>query len=1172
MAFSGLGAGTIGDPYRITTIAQFNELSGYDILSTVFNNSGLNDLSASAVYTGTGDSVYTVTINGVHGILGSTLNNGGAGFAVNDLFTVDGGTAGYLATGKVLTVNAGVVLTYSILTYGSGYAAAAAINTTPTSGSGTGLKININSLQVDSFKWKKDNGTEVTALIPYVGGIYTMSFGVKIAFGAQTGHTLESQWVISNTANFCWKLMNNLDFGNEPYFYCLTLNGQFDGNGFSLNNLITGNGGFGLKDGSAFHHLTMRYNRKHASNTNNSPFNAQARTYSNITLSNVHIIAAGTAILDNVNCDSWNSTCVINNIVCEGAILGIFPGTISCLIEHVKVFRNGIFRYSGNYGCIVGILDSIMRYCQVITPMVSWTSSSNAMLVQTITINARIRECFVVANITTVYANDNSVTHGMIEESNIGTVSASVETVEDCYFRGNLNVNRGNRTYNPSIGKSGYTIASVNSLKVRRCYSSGDVNTPLNTNRTILVSEYATSGNNVQNCYYNQTKLVSIVPKNIAGQQNGLTTEQFLNAGNFAGWDFATVWEMGGDGPVLRNNPLYAFELDLRVLSIVSVTRSSTTQVSIMLSSAWEFDIYGVDVFLGETLIYNAQNTLSNLVTVSSTEDNTYVIKAYWLDNGIKNYKVIQNYFHYCKQKSIDVTTIAITNQVSLVSPLPANYVHGSCLYGAFMYGSTRNKTYPTQTGSIVKVPIGNVSAYTMIPILVTSEEVGYSCQMENIVACGDYLYAQAQKTDAGVQQTNLFLIQFNPANDTYKVFLLAYTPWNGGAPIATDGTHLYLTYSEHTYKVNPSEFIGNYPKFNVSQIFSYNAIASYNHDSQGGHILGGYSANGKGYIHSICVDGSFMYLNFSTQRENALADPSGYSASLNKTLFETHKVNVNTMLADSWLYTPKATDDSCITATHLFLGIEVQPAANTNTYGYGWGTCAIRKSDLRLTWLTRLHSLDTSPAIASYASLIFGNYLLDSKTNGCFYIIDISDVDNWVGTEPIGSRTLNAYSYKWNGITPGTINEILLPESGTFHGFLWAVPSNVVQLELPGLDFFTMPTVNTIGSSVMGDAVTLTGFLLNTGGKTITGKGFHYGTTANQLTGTITSGESSQTFHAVLSGLDPGVYYYKSFAINSVGESINSTVMSFTVTGKIFIGATPIKKVYKGGTNITKK
>lgn len=75
-----------------------------------------------------------------------TPANAGAAYANNDLFNIDG-CGGTDATGKVVTNTAGAVATYSILTAGHGYVAGTTgCTTTATTGIGTGLQLNINTI------------------------------------------------------------------------------------------------------------------------------------------------------------------------------------------------------------------------------------------------------------------------------------------------------------------------------------------------------------------------------------------------------------------------------------------------------------------------------------------------------------------------------------------------------------------------------------------------------------------------------------------------------------------------------------------------------------------------------------------------------------------------------------------------------------------------------------------------------------------------------------------------------------------------------------------------------------------------------------------------------------------------------------------------------------------
>jgi hypothetical protein len=81
---------------------------------------------------------------------------------------------------------------------------------------------------------------------------------------------------------------------------------------------------------------------------------------------------------------------------------------------------------------------------------------------------------------------------------------------------------------------------------------------------------------------------------------------------------------------------------------------------------------------------------------------------------------------------------------------------------------------------------------------------------------------------------------------------------------------------------------------------------------------------------------------------------------------------------------------------------------------------------------------------------------------------------------------------------------------------------------------------------SVITFSILLTGYLLNTGGKSITLKGFKYGISEDDLNNQVLSSEDSEEFHAIIN-LPKGTYYYQAFAINSIGES-NAEIKSFTV------------------------
>jgi len=979
------------------------------------------------------------------------------------------------------------------------------------------------------------------------------------------------------TASY-FKLMNNIDWISGGTFNITTFNSFLDGNGFELQNLPTGNVCFQLQTGCSINNIKLRFNRN--SGSNYTLFNGYY-TKTSCSITNITIVITDSARIYYIDEGSWWSTnCVINNIVIEGNIRGGFSGQVNCLMQNVKVLRTGLSTYTGIEVALVGILASEMRYCQVTIPLAMPNNGSTGYLVWNFSDGGFIKESFVKANIIATKQSGIEVVHGMVYKG------YGAQYIQDSYFEGDVTINGGESTDNSlqNAAKSGYIISPHGGQKVERCYYRGKLVTPLNDNRTVLVKEYNTGSNAVKNCFYDKTKLPGITSKDIANQQTGLTTSEFTDSGNFPTWNFSTIWQMASDAPLLRNNLPHSFELKQRAMGdpVANVTRATGSSFNVDVF-AYTFDnsVFGIDVLLNGSLVFNSENTLINIVNVAA-QDGIYTIKAYWSDNSVKIYTGEVIYYHYAVDSAISATNVNVDSKILLSGSPAAKYVHGSCIYGNYIYGSTRNEINPSTAACITKAPLSNISQYVNIPIWAVSEGSGLFNYMEQLVVCGDYIYAIAQYGSSNC------LLQFNPATNDYKVFQLS--PWGVYTqPILSDGEFLYLPvcdFSRNTSikKVNPLVFVQAPNKFNTSSVFAFDVIATYSANSQGGHIAGGYSGLAKGFVHSSCADANYLYLSFTT-RNSDYADVNGYSVALNKNYHELHVVNKQTMQAAGWRFIPKSTDDMCQTDTHLFFGIEVQQNANINTYGYGWGNYAVRKIDLRLTALPKYHITDDTRIYAdpsmfsSYASLIFGNYLLDAKTNQYTYIIDISDVDNWTINENIGARTLKCYKFYYLGVafaTDSIPNEFLLAESGKFYAFLWggATPtSGIMQTELPGLSFFAVPTVNTVSGIANGSDVALTGYLLNAGGHTITSKGFRYGSAANNLNNSITSNETTLEFHALLQGLAAGTYYYQAYAINSLGESV-AEIKSFVIANNIpiFIGSVQIQKIMLNAEEISFK
>lgn len=123
----------------------------------------------------------------------ATLNAGGSGWVVGDLFTVTV-AAGLPAIGKVLTINAGAVNTFVIPMVGYGYAVANGITCTKVSGTGTGLVINITALQTMNGKFahsKLGNDTNAGTRNAPVQSLTTLATFAS-AYRVATGYFTEN--------------------------------------------------------------------------------------------------------------------------------------------------------------------------------------------------------------------------------------------------------------------------------------------------------------------------------------------------------------------------------------------------------------------------------------------------------------------------------------------------------------------------------------------------------------------------------------------------------------------------------------------------------------------------------------------------------------------------------------------------------------------------------------------------------------------------------------------------------------------------------------------------------------------------------------------------------------------------------------------------------------------
>lgn len=984
-----------------------------------------------------------------------------------------------------------------------------------------------------------------------------------------------------NSATTYMKLMNDIDFSSYTGILATwtgNLRGKFDGNNKRLYNLGTGhawNDGLNLYNNFSLTNITVHYNRL-LSTTGVSFLCLAGASLDTITLSGVHVIAEGAARFLNFasNAIYIGDTSTVTNITIEGNFRTGFACDICCGVSYVRFYRTiSTFSIETALPRIFSVVTGLIYRCQIVVPSFIQVNQDviGGMIVKELDTTTIIRQCRVLANINVTQLTPTGVTHTVLHVLYAQVNGAVGSIVEDNLIEGNFYLNGGEEAANNAgAGKSGYILGPSISTIQRRNIFNGDLANSYFNNRPPMSKSGITAYSQI-GLFYNSTAIVSMTPTNESGKQTGLTSAQMKVQNNFTGYDFDTVWEMGANNPVLKNNPIYNYEIPLKTISINSVNRISSSSFSLNLTP-FVVDAFGIDILEGETIVFNSENDLAPIFT-GITSDKLYTIKPYYYEGEIKTYiTTTTTYQHYfCDAAVAAPITINETARVTLNNPANATYIHGSIFYNGYWYGTTRNLvSFSVNDGFLVRAPENNIGAFEQIPIRVSDPQQGagdarYSHYLEQIVLCKGKLYATFYNESLGVDYLGNWVLQYDPEINDYKVYQIAGI--NAVAPIITDGEYLYFSTGSTTrkvYKVDPDVTFISVDKYNPN----YNvptgarksladiAISVYDEDTQGGYILGIYDPQYKGTIHSATSDSEFLYLAYTTTYGTFV---SGYDPATGRTYCELHKVRKSDMTPAGWVYIPQCTDDMGQNATHLFLGVEVQPTANILTHGYGWGSAAIRKSDLHLTALPRLHANDNPPINQSYSALIFGNYLLDLRTNKYIVVIDISDVDNWLLTENVGNRTVAVFINKYEDVQLGVpLNDIQADISGNLYATYWTNPVLLSQFVLPDIDIYSIPILENFISSIIDESVNLSAYILSDGGQPITEKGFKYGLDPDNLDNTIISEEATRIFNAILTGLDGGLYYCKSYATNSEGTAYTSiqefTVMSNTDTRQFYI------------------
>ena len=199
-------------------------------------------------------------------------------------------------------------------------------------------------------------------------------------------------------------------------------------------------------------------------------------------------------------------------------------------------------------------------------------------------------------------------------------------------------------------------------------------------------------------------------------------------------------------------------------------------------------------------------------------------------------------------------------------------------------------------------------------------------------------------------------------------------------------------------------------------------------------------------------------------------------------------------------------------------------------------------------------------------ASLDAGVHTFDiSAANPQTYLLNAT-----VGNRQYSIRMVNVgsgcgCSIKYAGVSGGieakltSANEFLIGDNMRYVGYTTidgeSVASAIVEQmqvisQTVTLNFthYFPPRVETLSATnITTTGATLNGNVTSDGGATVTARGFKYGTSADNLSQSVESGNGTGSYTRVLTGLSASTtYYYKAYATNTAGTAYGD-VMSFT-------------------------
>lgn len=496
-------------------------------------------------------------------------------------------------------------------------------------------------------------------------------------------------------------------------------------------------------------------------------------------------------------------------------------------------------------------------------------------------------------------------------------------------------------------------------------------------------------------------------------------------------------------------------------------TFNITTLSNLLAGETWGTEVW--DSNSGGTLLYSLSGSGMGRVdyTLSAKTSQWFYIKFYYIENGIIKYSLdgvnprVSSYFHWWWDGAVTSEIKSLTNNyIRFDTPgSEAAYIHGSCYHNGYIYGSTRSlpSGYP---GRVVKVNANDYSDRTALTIIVTGATTGYTNTMEQIKYCNGFLWTIGNGPH---------LIRINPTTMQYDATYVNSLSVNANYPIhSTNDRYIYMHTASLTKKFDTNFLTGVTILSDCSGgTIVDSQVAIYDSAAMGYYLENtrtgiSYTVTTKGNIHSVVHDEQYIYLTYTTGNEL----PFGANTP-DMMVHEIHKVDYNTMSGISYCRIPKTTDDMAQNKDWLFCGVETQEDdALAGAAGAYINMFAINKSTMQRYNLPRFSSADKPPVsgVTSYATLVFGKYVICEKTDNRLYVVDVSDVTGWTMSATgwtasddidIGRYTVKTVNFQVSGSSVGVPpNELIKDPSNNFHAFFWYSPSRLGKFRMDDLDF----------------------------------------------------------------------------------------------------------------------